>query len=346
MSNAKKILDEFAQLHSDRRTGLVDLKIDSEQNGSLFLKGRILEKHQLEDLIQRFNNGLPGTRIDTGGVVILRKAPARTLTVIVNLTSVHDEPSWLAEMLSQVTYGTCLEVLEEKEEWVFTRQEDGYLGWVYLPYLSEEPLPADTHLVSVPLTFTREKPGANAPTVTRLFAGTAVHIEKVQEGWACLAASNAKLLCPIPAGWIPLADLVEPGQIPQDPDLKREIIVRTALSLLGVPYLWGGCSAGGIDCSGLARLAHRLAGISISRDADMQKTAGKQVEKPLKPGDLVFFTGENDPTHTRITHVGISMGGDRIIHSSRMNNGVYINEMQTVPHLRNDYAGAVTYLSS
>ena len=70
---------------------------------------------------------------------------------------------------------------------------------------------------------------------------------------------------------------------------RREQIVADAMRFVGVQYLWGGCSAWGIDCSGFAQLMHRLSGVTLPRDADMQYEAGRPVEFPYQPGDLLFF---------------------------------------------------------
>ena len=130
--------------------------------------------------------------------------------------------------------------------------------------------------------------------------------------------------------------------LPQTEEKKRQAIIDTAFRLKGVPYLWGGCTTNGIDCSGLAQLCHRFAGLTILRDADMQKNAGRKVEPPFTRGDLVFFGDEGNLE--RITHVGISLGGWEIIHSSRSRNGVYVDDIQKVPHLKDTFAGGCSYL--
>ncbi len=74
----------------------------------------------------------------------------------------------------------------------------------------------------------------------------------------------------------------------------------------------------------------------------MQRSAGRKVEPPFQPGDLVFFSDE--PETRAITHVGVSMGGWVILHSSRSRNGVYIDDMQTVPHLTEMFVDGCTYI--
>jgi cell wall-associated NlpC family hydrolase len=112
--------------------------------------------------------------------------------------------------------------------------------------------------------------------------------------------------------------------------------------MMGVPYLWGGTSGNGIDCSGFARLLHRWVGMDIPRDADMQCNAAKPVEPPYEIGDLFFF-GEGD-SNRNITHVGVSLGGWRMIHSSRGRNGVYIDDLQECKSLMDMFAGAGSFL--
>jgi cell wall-associated NlpC family hydrolase len=101
-------------------------------------------------------------------------------------------------------------------------------------------------------------------------------------------------------------------------------------------------SGNGIVCSGFARRLHRWIGLEIPRDADMQLAAGRPVEPPLVTGDLLFF-GEGD-SQPRITHVGLSLGGWKMVHSSRGNNGVYVDDLQDKKALMDIYISAGSYL--
>ena len=148
-------------------------------------------------------------------------------------------------------------------------------------------------------------------------------------------------------GWAPASDLRDLAQLPTDEASRRAQIVADAWRFVGVPYLWGGCTALGIDCSGFAQLLHRLAGVILPRDADMQYFAG-----PVRSNSLTspatcsssasrrrHLPGPRSPTSA------ISLGGWRIIHSSRSRNGVYEDDVQAVPHLRESLVGARTWVT-
>ena len=119
-------------------------------------------------------------------------------------------------------------------------------------------------------------------------------------------------------------------------------MLDTAQGFLDTPYLWGGMTEEGIDCSGLTQIAYRVHGYTIPRDADEQFTQLEQASSPttLQPGDLLFF----GPTPDRVTHVMLYAGDDRVIHASSAAKRVVTQGMRpTAPdyHARRDrYLGA------
>ena len=323
------ILDEFIK-SIDARTSLFDVKIDSDTNSILTFSGRVLDESQLDELPRLF----PGRQLDTASIRILRREAYERVHVATNLTGLYEKPTFGMPLSSELCYGTELEVLDEEKRWVFTRQRDGYLGWAYRPYLSEGLAPAATHLVLAPTIEERAEPNESSEVLTRVVSGTGVVVEEASDGWSCISANKT--------GWIPSSHLRALTELPETIEDQLKTLIEDSTRMIGVPYLWGGTSGNGIDCSGFTRLLHRWAGIDIPRDADMQYSAAKPVEPPYEVGDLFFFA--EDDSNRKITHVGMSLGGWKMIHSSRSRNGVYIDNVQEVGFLKEIFAGAGSFL--
>jgi cell wall-associated NlpC family hydrolase len=182
----------------------------------------------------------------------------------------------------------------------------------------------------------RETPDQHSAPVNRVLAGTAVVSLNQYEEWQQIKLAGGQ------TGWLPDANLRPMTAFPQTDNARREQLIADAFRYIGVPYLWAGSSAYGFDCSGYVQLLHRLCGLTLPRDADMQFVAGKPVEPPLRPGDLLFFGSEQG--HRPISHVGLSLGGWQMIHASRSRNGVFVDDVQAVAHLRETFMGARSFL--
>jgi cell wall-associated NlpC family hydrolase len=331
-------IDSVAAKYSEKRTGLFQIQAQY-QDGVIALSGRTLEKASLADLRRAIEARIAKPQIDESAVQVLRRETAVRKIVATNVTDLHTEPSFLSELLTQILNGQSLEILEERGDWCYVRQDDGYLGWVYASYLQgvEEGAADAEYWVTAPAARLLDEPRTEAGIGTCLLCGTAVHVEEMRAKWAYVNPVGASL----PAGWMPSADLrrIAPATAPSD---IAQQIIADARRLIGVYYLWGGATPFGLDCSALAQLTHRINGVTLPRDAYMQFTVGKAVEPPFKPGDLVYFHSDSDKQ--RITHVGICLGGWDIIHSSRNKNGVYEENVQSNPRLKGTIAGGRTFL--
>jgi len=342
LDQIRTTLAEIAQSYRDTRIYYCRLDVMALEGDRCVLGGTVLDSEALAVVADGLAARFPQITFDITGVEVLRAAVPPRLKAATNVTGLHAQPSFQSEMVNQLLNGWTVELLKEEDRWAFVSLPDhagkgrGYLGWAYRPYLTDSPVAGPTHIVCEPVSLLRAAPTPNAPLVSRIAGGTAVHAT-VDGDWARLELAGGL------TGWAPAADLRSLAALPTDEAGRRAQIVQDAARFIGVPYLWGGCTALGIDCSGFAQMLHRLIGVTIPRDADMQHDAGVPVEPPFCPGDLVFF-GESGEER-KITHVGVSLGGWRIIHSSRSRNGVYEDDVQAVNHLRAGFIGARTLLS-
>ncbi len=127
--------------------------------------------------------------------------------------------------------------------------------------------------------------------------------------------------------------------------LKRQVLAavgaqaaRVALRFIGTPYLWGGNSSFGLDCSGLVQMSYRLSGVQLLRDADLQwrdrrferrEEGIALVEADLGSGDLVVFSSTGNDPARKATHIGIALGDGRFVHASGRRNGVYVDDCES-----------------
>jgi cell wall-associated NlpC family hydrolase len=326
------IVRQFA----DKRIYLCQLEVGTVADGRITLNGSVLDEETLTAVTSQLLTHFPDEVVDVTAVTILRQPQPQLLAVHTTITGLHNSPNFLAEPGSQLLNGMVVELLQTEGRWAFVRQLDGYLGWLYRPYLGDMPATEATHLVCEPVALLRAEAKDDAPVVNRVLAGTAVTVRKAQANWQQIELVGGV------TGWRPADNLRPLTALPQTEAAQRTQLVADAHRFIGVPYLWAGASAYGLDCSGYVQLLYRLSGLTLPRDADMQYTAGRPINPPYQPGDLFFFGSEGD--HRRISHVGMSLGGWQMIHASRGRNGVFIDNMQEVAHLKDSFVGAVAVI--
>ncbi|MBV6395091.1 MAG: hypothetical protein HFACDABA_00662 [Anaerolineales bacterium] len=329
MTDIQHMLADYAA-RFDSRLSVFDVRIASLADGIIALEGRVLDESQCDELRRLFSDH----KADTSSLTVLNRPNLPRRHIATNLTGLYEKPTFSVPLASELTFGSELDILCEEGRWAFVRQRDGYLGWAYSPYMQDGPAPAATHLVLAPAIELRAQADSASDVLTRLVCGTRATVTESRGTWSRVEANKS--------GWVQSIHLRALADLPQTLDAKRTTLIADAQRMTGVPYLWGGVSGNGMDCSGFAQLLHRWIGIEIPRDADMQFEASYLVEEPHEAGDLFFF-GEGGEQR-KVTHVGISLGGWTVIHSSRTHNGVYVDDLQQAHYLRESYLGAGSFL--
>jgi gamma-D-glutamyl-L-lysine dipeptidyl-peptidase len=243
-----------------------------------------------------------------------RDAASAVRRVSAPVADVRAEPRDDAERVNQALLGTPVDALEAGPEgWARVRLPD-YTGWMReRDLIPAAPAPPTRNVrVAAQRADLRILGADGAPNgeTTPAYAGADLPLAPD----AAAAGMEGVIIVTLPDGREAIADPADLA--PAEPDYRgtAAAVLDTARGFLDTPYLWGGMTQEGIDCSGLTQIAYRVHGYTIPRDADEQFTRlGRAVEPDaLQPGDLLFF----GPTPDRVTHVMLYAGGDRVIHAS------------------------------
>jgi hypothetical protein len=230
-----------------------------------------------------------------GKVQAARFVEGEPFEVIAAVAPVRRAPTADAELMTQALKGERVTIYDHNSEgWAWGQLDsDGYVGWLPDAALAK-PGPAPTHRVSALRTFAFPGPTIKLPPVETLVMGSILTVAREDGAFAITRE-----------GWhLPGSHLAAIGHREAD-------FVAVAERFVGTPYLWGGKSSFGIDCSGLVQISLNATGIGCPRDSDMQQASlGRAIDfaeaTKLRRGDLLFWKG----------HVAIARDANTIVHAN------------------------------
>lgn len=286
---------------TDDSTGVVSVETTSAEAAEL-----ITSNPELSDVKVSM---LPDVSLEDQQAAVVR----------ISVANLRRDPRHQAELIDQAVMGTQLKVLKKRGGWYYIQTPWQYLGWVTgasLEFMSNDELESswmNANLVYVNSVDTRVFESIQNPNnvVSDVTMGATLKLLNNRGRYAEVQLPDGR------TGFINASEITQLKGINNNVSPDKLGIIATAQRFHGLPYLWGGNSGKGFDCSGFTQTVFKDNGYLLPRDANMQVNMGEEIVAEedfsnIEPGDLLFF----GPNENRITHVGISLGGARFIHAS------------------------------
>lgn len=228
-------------------------------------------------------------------------------TVIVSCASVRHKNNNASELETQVLFGERVEILDTKTQWHYCKtQIDNYFGWIHSDNLGE--CISTNHIVSNTMSCIYQNPCHKSDIYFKVFMNSKLNVIEEKENWLKIIFNRGKI------GYIPKNHVKKNGY-------KINNWVKTALLFEKTPYLWGGRTFCGIDCSGLVQVCLQSANIIVPRNSMDQLKFNSNIfldTQTIDEGNLIFWK----------RHVAIAISNNKIIHSNSFHMSVEIETIQ------------------
>jgi cell wall-associated NlpC family hydrolase len=324
--NKRALNDEISAVKTeyapDKRVALFNVEA-IKQNKNYLLKG----ESNLPDATAALKDLLKVKNINF--IDSIKMLPSEDLKgkifglVTISVANLRSNPKHSAELATQALMGTPVNILKKEGDWSLIQTPDNYLAWVdgggIIAFTASDlslwkSLPKIIYTDITGSTYS--EPDIKTQIVSDIVAGNILVL---------LDEENEFFKVKYPDGRIAFVDKNEAELY--DDWLQRtkpnpESLITTSKKLMGLPYLWGGTSTKGVDCSGFTKTVYFLNGMIIPRDASQQVHTGTLIDETrnfdqLTPGDLLFFGRKaTDSTVQKVVHVGMWLGDNQFIHSA------------------------------
>ncbi len=263
--------------------------------------------------------------IDSIQLLPSRELERNTQAVInISVANLRSNPKHSAELATQATLGTPVKVLKKEGDWYYIQTPDKYLSWVDdggVELMDKVRFAQwqTTDKIIYTKTYGHSYFGEQQKQiVSDLVAGDILEVIKYGAGHFIVGYPDGR------EAFVPKDEAEMYNSWLENLDPTAGNLVATSKTLMGVPYLWGGTSTKGMDCSGFTKTIYFLNGMVIPRDASQQVHIGKPIDslkifEKLEKGDLLFFGRKaTDSTSEKVVHVGMWIGNNEFIHASEM----------------------------
>ena len=340
-SSTTQIIESFTQRFApDKRTAIFQIDV-FKQNNQLILTGRTNLFGAKSFLLDR---------LKTEKVVIvdqIKMLPEPELEdkvyglVEVSVCNIRYSPKHAGELASQALMGTPVRILEkENNGWLLIQTPDQYISWVdrgAITMMSKEGIDRWKAIPKVIYTYSYgsaySEPDQESVIVSDLVAGCMMELVAEKGDFYQVLFADQR------TGFVPKKESNVYNEWLAKTSASEVSLIKTSKRLMGVPYLWGGTSFKGVDCSGFTKTVYFLNGIVLPRDASQQVMIGETIDKTgnwneLKSGDLLFFGEKREDGSERVIHVAMWLGNGEFIHAS---DKVRVNSMIATASNYDDY---------
>lgn len=310
-----KVQQQYAP---DKRT--VIFQVEATEDGHVRGKTSSLKAHQA--LLAELKAA--GTSVqDDIQVLPSAELGERTQAIVrVSVCNIRSAPKHAAELATQALLGMPLNVYEQENGWYRVQTPDQYISWVdhgsiQLVTKAEAEAWEKTRklLYLTPYGFTYSEPNTDSQTVSDIVAGDLLAYQGEKGSFYKVAYPDGR------KAYIKKTDARFYADWLASVRISETSLVSTSKKLMGLPYLWGGTSFKGVDCSGFTKTVYFLNGVQLPRDASQQVYSGMLVDaekdwSKLRPGDLLFFGKHNEDGTEKVVHVAMWLGENQFIHAS------------------------------